>query len=276
MRRIRVIVAIALVSVTVACGAGALESQPVAAPTTTTSSVPPTTTTPPTALPGPNGTTVPVFQPAYAYGTPQASAPPAVDGLAPIVRRIETDKPYVFITIDDGAVRHPAALELIRLSGVRPTLFLNTKHVEGDVPYFRAFQDRAGARVHGHTTDHPNLQGQGYAFQHREICENTDYIGAQMGKRPTLFRPPFGNYDQTTRKAAADCGIAALVLWTAAVNDGVVQFQAGGKLNPGDIVLMHFRQTFVEDWLAFLNRAKQDGLTPVLLDDFLSPTAPPA
>jgi hypothetical protein len=43
---------------------------------------------------------------------------------------------------------------------------------------------------------------------------------------------------------------------------------------PGDIVLMHFRNTFVEDFLAFLNHCKAQGLTPVPLEDFLSPTQP--
>lgn len=273
MRRFRAAVAAVLVMVSVACA----PQVPVApVPTTVT----PTTTTtpppPPTAVPGPGGTTVPVFQHPYDYGTPQALVPPVVDGLAPVVRRIETDKPYVFITIDDGAVRHPDALALIKSSGVEPTLFLNTKHVQGNADFFRSLQDQAGAKVHGHTTDHPNLQGTGYAFQHEEICGNADYLAGELGTRPTLFRPPFGNYDQTTRKVVADCGLTALVLWTAAVNDGVVQFQAGGRLNAGDIVLMHFRQSFVQDWLAFLNRAKQDGLTPVLLDDFLSTTPPDA
>jgi hypothetical protein len=62
----------------------------------------------------------------------------------------------------------------------------------------------------------------------------------------------------------------AVVLWTAAVNDGVVQFQVGDKLKAGDIVLMHFRHTFAADFQAFLNRAKQDGLTVVPLTDFLA------
>jgi hypothetical protein len=35
-------------------------------------------------------------------------------------------------------------------------------------------------------------------------------------------------------------------------------------------VLMHFRKTFVEDYRAFLDRAKRDGLTPVPLSDFLA------
>lgn len=61
----------------------------------------------------------------------------------------------------------------------------------------------------------------------------------------------------------------AVVPWTAAVNDGVVQFQYGDRPRRGDIVLMHFRKTFVADFTAFLKRAKEDGLTPVPLEDFL-------
>jgi peptidoglycan/xylan/chitin deacetylase (PgdA/CDA1 family) len=275
VRKFLVPIAAVLAVVVVACGQPPAEQH--AAPATTTTTT--TTTTskpPPTAVPGPNGTTIPVFQQPYAFGTPQALVPPTVDGLVPVIQRIETDKPYVFITIDDGAVRHPLALELIRSSGVRPSLFLNTKHAEGHADFFKPFQEQAKVSVNAHTNTHPNLTGKSYDAQKQEICGNADYIAADFGTRPKLFRPPFGNYDRTTRKVAADCGFTALVMWTAAVNDGVVQFQAGGKLNGGDIVLMHFRDTFVEDYLAFLNRARQDGLTPVVLDDFLSSTPPHA
>ena len=240
----------------------------------TTSSAPTTTTTRPTAVPGPGGVTVPVFTQPYPFGTVQAQVPPTTDGLAPVVRRIQTDKPYVFITIDDGAVRHPQALDLIRLSGVRPTLFLNTKYVDGHGDYFTPLRKQTEVSVQAHTATHPNLSGKPYETQKQEICGNADFLAGTFGVRPTLFRPPFGNHDVTTRRAAADCGMSAIVLWTASVNDGVVQFQAGDKLNAGDIVLMHFRDSFVEDYLAFLNRARQDGLTPVVLEDFLAGTPP--
>lgn len=259
--------AMALAAVVAVACAPQPEARPPATTTTTTATTT-TTTTPPTALPGPGGTTVPVFQPPYAFGTPQQHVPPTVDGLVPVVRRIETDRPYVFITVDDGAVRHPAALELMRKSGVEPTLFLNSKHVDGHADYFKTFQ--GAARVHAHTATHPDLTGTSYDFQRGEICGNADLLRGQLGAQPKLFRPPFGNFDHTTRRAAADCGFTALVMWTAAVNDGVVQFQAGGRLNPGDIVLMHFRTTFVEDFLAFLERCKLDGVTPVVLEDFLA------
>jgi peptidoglycan/xylan/chitin deacetylase (PgdA/CDA1 family) len=274
VRKFLVPFAAVLAVIVVACGQPPTDQA--AQPGVPTSTPPPTTTSkpPPTAVPGPNGTTIPVFQPPYAFGTPQALVPPTTEGLAPVVRRIETTKPYVFITIDDGAVRHPVALELMRSSGVRPTLFLNTKYVEGHDDYFKPLKEQAQLSVQAHTATHPNLQGKPYEAQKQEICGNLDFLAHDFGARPKLFRPPFGNYDRTTRKAATDCGVNAMVLWTASVNDGVVQFQAGNKLNAGDIVLMHFRNTFVDDYLAFLNRARQDGLTPVVLDDFLSTTAP--
>jgi peptidoglycan/xylan/chitin deacetylase (PgdA/CDA1 family) len=220
--------------------------------------------------PEPDAPPPPKFGQPYRYGEPQAQVPPIVDGKAPVVRHIPTDKPYVFITMDDGAVKDPQALQLIKESGARPTLFLNEKYFKGSEDFFRALQDQAGAQIGNHTISHPNLRGKPYDFQRREICGDSDAIAAAFGHRPVLFRPPFGNQDVNTQKAVADCGMKAIVQWSAAVNDGVVQFQAGDHLKPGDIVLMHFRHTFVADYRAFLERAKRDGLTPVPLPDFLS------
>jgi peptidoglycan/xylan/chitin deacetylase (PgdA/CDA1 family) len=220
--------------------------------------------------PEPDAPPPPAFHQPYPFGTPQGHVPPVVDGKAPVIRKIQTDKPYVFITMDDGAVRDPEALKLIKDSGLRPTLFLNEKYFKGHEDYFKAIQDQTGAEINDHTMTHPNLRGKPYDLQHKEICGDADAIAAAFGKRPTLFRPPFGNYDATTQKAVVDCGMKALVLWTAAVNDGVVQFQAGDKLKPGDIVLMHFRKTFVADYRAFLDRAQRDGVLPVPLGDFLA------
>ena len=250
----------AAVAVVVGCGdpgtgpaATSRQQQPTGAPGTTSSSQP----------------NQPGEQQPYHFGDVQAKAPPIVDGKAPIVRKIPTDKKYVFITIDDGEIKDPNALDLIRKSGAHPTLFLAWKFAATDTDYFRKLRDAAGATIEDHTVNHPNLRGKPYEFQRNEICGNADAEARAYGQRPWLFRPPYGNYDANTQKAAADCGMRVIVLWTAAVNDGVVQFQQGDHLNPGDIVLMHFRKTFVEDYTAFVQRAKQDGLTPVPLADFL-------
>ncbi|KAA2258541.1 polysaccharide deacetylase family protein [Solihabitans fulvus] len=274
MRRGSVLLALALAAGLTACTNEPVAMPPAArepVPSSSTSSAAPSTSTPaPTTAKGPGGTTVPVFQQPYPFGTEQAKVPPIVDGKVPVIKHIETTKPYVFITIDDGVVRDPTALGLMTSAGVRPTLFLNGVYVKDHTDYFKPLQDQAGVSVENHTTSHPDLRGKPYEFQKHEICGNADFLQQNYGKRATLFRPPFGNYDENTRKAAADCGMKALVMWTAAVNDGVVQFQAGKQLKPGDIVLMHFRKTFVEDFEAFLHKARENGLTPVPLVDFLS------
>jgi peptidoglycan/xylan/chitin deacetylase (PgdA/CDA1 family) len=171
--------------------------------------------------------------------------------------------------MDDGAVKDPDALNLIKESGGHPVLFLNQKYVNGHEAYFKTILDSTGAVLGDHTVDHPDLSGKPYDFQHKEICDDADDLQRELGQRPTLFRAPYGIYDQTTLKAAAACGMRVAVQWTAAVNNGVVQLQVGDKLRPGDIVLMHFRKTFKEDYTAFIDQARKDGLTPVPLADFL-------
>jgi peptidoglycan/xylan/chitin deacetylase (PgdA/CDA1 family) len=259
------VAAIVAVCLLAGCQAGTERSVADMTPGTTSSTPTPassaTTTT--TALPHAD-------QP-YPFGEPQAKAPATVGGKAPVVRHIDTGgKPYVFITIDDGAVQDPHALDLIKQSGARPTLFLNDHYVKGHEDYFKQLQDKDDLVIGNHTVNHPDLAKLSYAAQKKEICDDSDAFAKVFGHRPTLFRPPFGNYNAETLRATADCGLKALVMWTAAVNDGVVQFQAGNKLKAGDIVLMHFRKTFVQDYTAFVNRAKQDGLTPVPLPDWLS------
>jgi peptidoglycan/xylan/chitin deacetylase (PgdA/CDA1 family) len=226
---------------------------------------------PPTSQPNaaPAGAPPPEFTPPYPFGAVQQKAPPVIAGSVPVIRQIPTDKPYVFITVDDGAVQDPSALRLIQQSGAHPVLFLNQMYVKGHEAYFRAILDASGAVLGDHTMNHPDLRGKPFEFQRNEICGDADYFQHALGQRPTLFRPPFGSFDATTLKAAAACGMHASVQWTATVNDGVVRFQVGRKLRPGDIVLMHFRKTFTADYTAFLNRAKMDGLTPVPLADFL-------
>src|ERR1043165_4934583 len=253
--RNKLVMAAALGMAAVMAGGGSGQQAPAQNPSTVHAQARPSPDTPTSVPPGPPAEKV--------------AAPATVDGMAPVVGRIPTDKPYVFITMDDGAVKDPAALRMIKDSGAKPTLFLNSKYFKGSEDYFKAIQG-TGVEINDHTMNHPNLKGKPYDFQRQEICGNADAIQQAFGKRPTQFGPPVGNYDDNTRKAVASCGMKAVLLWTAAVNDGVVQFQAGNKLKPGDIVLMHFRHTFTADYQAFVDRAKQDGLEVVPLTDFLA------
>ena len=63
--------------------------------------------------------------------------------------------------------------------------------------------------------------------------------------------------------------VKAGFMWKETVHKGKVRFQEGKRVQPGDIILMHFRKAFVKDFLAALRAIKKAGLTPALLEDYV-------
>ncbi|GAA2375787.1 polysaccharide deacetylase family protein [Dactylosporangium salmoneum] len=216
---------------------------------------------------------------AYADRLPKFGPPPAPHRInfpegagVPYYARIPTDQPVAFLTIDDGWVKRPEALELLRESGVKVTLFLTINAIKDNPAYFKQLRD-AGADIEAHTLTHPELKGKSYDFQRREICGSADQLGQLYGQRPTLFRPPFGDKDATTLKVARDCGLQAGFFWKETVDKGIVRYQEGNTVKQGDIILMHFRDRFVDDFIAALQAISAAGLTPALLADYMPPPA---
>ncbi|MFC4335863.1 polysaccharide deacetylase family protein [Salininema proteolyticum] len=189
---------------------------------------------------------------------------------APIYYRVPTDDKVAFITIDDGWTLPPDALELVREAGVPATYFLLPPAVDQDPDAFQELVD-AGATVQTHTNSHRSMPDLSYKKQKREICTSADRLGDTFGERPRLFRPPFGEFDDDTLKAASACGMDAVLHWKEVVDGGEVAFQEGDTVQPGDMLLLHFRDDFVEDYLAALNAIADAGLTPALLEDYIPP-----
>ncbi len=184
---------------------------------------------------------------------------------------IPTTQPVAFITIDDGWIKVPSAAALLRAAHVPVTLFLEINAIESDVSYFRELQP-AGAVIEAHTITHRRLKGASYAVQKHEICGSADRLGQLYGRRPVLFRPPFGDKDATTLRVVHDCGMRAAFFWKETTDKGIVRYQSPvHRVQAGDIVLMHFRPAFVDDFLAVLAAIAQAGLTPALLEDYIRP-----
>jgi len=67
-------------------------------------------------------------------------------------------------------------------------------------------------------------------------------IGKRYGTRPALFRPPYGNYDEDSLRAARSCGVKYVPLWNEEVFADHWDYREGDRdVHPGDIVLSHFR-----------------------------------
>ncbi|WP_344313829.1 polysaccharide deacetylase family protein [Fodinicola feengrottensis] len=218
---------------------------------------------------------------------PLAAPPPAAIRLndsgpeVPVVTRIPTDKKIVFITMDDGTFPNPAAPRLFAATKLPATLFLISKTAAKTPLYFKSLV-ADGARVEGHTVNHPygGLKGRSEKVQHSELCNSAVQLKQIFGSTPKWFRPPYGTYDQTTLRTAKQCGYQVSVMWEASVIDGVLciaqhQFGAGNPLQPGMILLMHFTQNFEHDYRTLLAAIQQSGYSVGRLSDYLDQTRAP-
>lgn len=201
--------------------------------------------------------------------TPGYQLPPIKNGMVPVITRVPTQQPVVFLTIDDGVTKRPEAIAALQQYGYPVTMFLTKNTIQNDPEYFRKLQ-ALGNRIQNHTVSHDTtMWAKPFGYQAAEIKGMQDYAKEAFGQTPTLFRPPGGRYSKAMRRAAAQNGIKAIIDWETLVSAGQMQYQVGTKLRPGDIVLMHFRPEFEQDLKAFHQARTEAGLQVKRLDDFL-------
>jgi len=198
----------------------------------------------------------------------------AGQGLPPVVSRVPTRDKVVFLTYDDGAEKDPRFVDMVRELRLPVSMFLTDSVVGPGYGHFARLQS-VGASVQNHTLDHPALRGLPYAGQRAQICGQQDRLRSRFGGHPRLFRPPYGAYDTATLRAAADCGISALVLWRASITGGgdLTYLRGGHRLRPGDIVAVDPDEgsglTLRERTVRLLRRVQQAGLTVGRLEDYV-------
>ncbi|MFD4589642.1 polysaccharide deacetylase family protein [Streptomyces rubiginosohelvolus] len=167
-------------------------------------------------------------------------------GLPPVFTTVPTKERIVFLTMDDGAEKDPELLRMMTELDIPYSAFVSDYVINDDYGYFKKMQQR-GVTISNHTLNHRYLPGLSHAEQKREICGQQEKILKHYGKRPTLFRPPYGNYNRDTLVVAKSCGITAVPLWSSeAFPDRMEWREWDQDLHPGDIVLTHFRGK--EDW----------------------------
>ncbi|MGW0086092.1 polysaccharide deacetylase family protein [Streptomyces sp. NPDC003393] len=201
--------------------------------------------------------------------TARDSAPP------PVLDHVRTDDRVVFLTYDDGAERDPRFVDMVRELRLPVGMFLTDSVVGPGQGHFGRLL-AAGADLENHTLDHPLLRGLPYRAQRAEICGQRDKLHARFGVRARLFRPPYGAYDTTTLRAAADCQVSAVVLWRASMKETDLRFTHGShSLRPGDIVLVAAGDDDLDGpplrtrTIRLLRKIQQAGLAVGRLEEYL-------
>ncbi|MFI8455620.1 polysaccharide deacetylase family protein [Kitasatospora sp. NPDC085464] len=193
----------------------------------------------------------------------------------PVVYRVPTDDKVVFLTVDDGAEKDPAFSRMAAELGVPISAFVSDYLAREDYGYFRDLHAQ-GVEINNHTINHRNLKVLDYETQRQEICNQQDQLEQQIGVRPRLFRPPYGEYNDDTLRAAASCGVQAVPMWNEEAFPDHMEWRYDDRqLHPGDIILTHFRGTDI--WKATMpdllrkvvNDVTAAGFTLGRLDDYL-------
>lgn len=132
----------------------------------------------------------------------------------------------VTLTFDDGPFPEttPRVLELLAKHDVHATFFVIGRYLDGDDARARATREvlkqiaGAGHLIGNHTHDHALLT----AVSHTQVLEQIDRGAASiervLGKRPSLFRPPFGELDDFGQEAVRARQLD-LLLWNAEAQD---------------------------------------------------------
>ncbi|MFF4837132.1 polysaccharide deacetylase family protein [Streptomyces sp. NPDC001315] len=204
---------------------------------------------------------------------PADPARPAGRGLPLVVDHVPTRDKVVFLTYDDGAERDPRFVDMVRELRLPVSMFLTDSVVGPAYGHFARLRS-VGASLQNHTLDHPSLRGLPYAGQRAEICGQQDKLRARFGVRPRLLRPPYGTYDAATLRAAADCGVSAVVLWRVSMGaDDLTYAKGSHQLLPGDIVAVGPDETTTptlrQRTTRLLRRIQRQGLTVGRLEDYL-------
>ncbi|MFJ5550815.1 polysaccharide deacetylase family protein [Streptomyces sp. NPDC093225] len=209
----------------------------------------------------------------------KAQLPPAEPGRIPVVDRIPVPagQKTVFLTYDDGAEKDPAFLRMVADLKLPISMFLTDGVASSDYGHFAEIKKLGpGSEINNHTLTHPNLRTLPYERQRAEICGQQERLEKRFGAAPRLFRPPYGNYNDATLRAAADCGLEKLVLWRVSMQIHDFQYAEGDALRPGDIVLAHFRgpselkgTTITQMTARMLRRIQDQGYAIGRLEDYL-------
>ena len=165
-------------------------------------------------------------------------------------------------------------IDILTAHDVRATFFLVGGWVEKFPESVQALAD-AGMEVMNHSDTHPHLAQLSAEQVKSEVSTCADKIEAITGVRPTLFRCPYGEYNDTVITAIRDLGIEPIqwdvdsLDWKGISADEITQRVLKG-VTPGSIVLFHNAAEHTPEALAGIIEALQkDGYELVPISELL-------
>ncbi|KQY22036.1 acetylated xylan deacetylase [Cellulomonas sp. Root485] len=187
--------------------------------------------------------------------TPTTSTPPPTSS--------SCSAGYVGLTFDDGPNTGTTnqLVSTLRNAGATATVFPTGSNASSNASLMQAYKN-AGLQIGNHSWDHPHLVNMSQSDIQSQLSRTQTAIQQTAGVTPTLFRPPYGETNQTLKNVESSLGLREIIWdidsndWNNASADAIRQ--AASRLTNGQIILMH-------DWPAATLQA-----LPNILNDLRS------
>ncbi|MEF3304562.1 polysaccharide deacetylase family protein [Paenibacillus sp. GYB003] len=201
-----------------------------------------------------------------------------------IVWEVPTEQKVIALTFDDGPdpVDTPAILELLRQYGAKATFFVVGQRVDKFPDIVRREMEE-GHEIANHTFTHNYMNGRKHSADRiaDEIMKTEQSIVRVTGKKPHLFRPPGGYYNDQVVGASKTTGYK-VVMWSWHQDTEDWSTPGVGKIvnkvlknaRNGDIVLFHDyvegKTQTVEALRQILPQLKERGFRFITVSELLT------
>ena len=149
----------------------------------------------------------------------------------------------VAIGFDDGpAPDTPSFVKMLERSHAQATFFMIGEQVSAGYRATLLRELRDGDVLGDHTFTHPDLITAGGVRS--QLQRTIGVIRSLSGYTPCVFRPPYGDYDQSVVQTARSLGLAT-VLWNVDPSDytqpgsGAIEQRVLAQVRPGSIIISH-------------------------------------
>ena len=212
----------------------------------------------------------------YAMMPPESAATSVLAAKKELpVYSVERDDNVIAVTFDAswGADNTPKLLDILDEYDAKCTFFLVGLWVDKYPDMVQAIVER-GHEIGNHSATHPHMSKLSESKMMEELRMMSDKVEKLTGVRPTLFRPPYGDYNNSVIRTVRSAGYEA-VQWSVDSLDWKNispqdMIRRAGKVGKGDIILFHNDSQYLLDALpTLLQSYKEQGLQMVKVSDIL-------
>jgi peptidoglycan/xylan/chitin deacetylase (PgdA/CDA1 family) len=197
------------------------------------------------------------------------------------VYRVATTAPEVALAVNVvwGTEYVPKILSILRQNHAQATFFLGGAWAASHPALARELA-AAGMEIGNHGYAHRHQSTLSFDANLAEITRATRAIELATGVRPTLFAPPYGEYNATVLAAAAALHMP-VIMWTIDTIDwrpdsspGLIAQRVLSRAAPGAIILMHPTERTVDALPGLLKALAERGYRVVGVQQLLAAGRP--